>query len=395
MTQVLDTWIQRGYVVVQTDYQGLGTPGGHPYINGLSEANTVTDIVQAARSLNGSIGTDWVAAGHSQSGQAALFAAQYAATRQPQLSLKGAVAIAPGGIGLSRMVEFVDSGRPGAEAAAAFLPLIVLGAHVVEPAIDPGKLFTPAARPMLDAASTGCVAQIREVPPIPATEIFEPDADFGTLTRYLEEQDPSVTVPEAAAVFMTISAVGITAATAHAEPAVTRQPSAVTAGDTTSGVDHGITYRITVSPVDGVVTATVENGRFERAHNGAVVLGTGVGTVAAEVPRWYAARGRSIAVAQHIGADGHTLTLTPAMTAADDARVKDISSYSRLAEQIDKNLPGVVGGAIVGGILGACLFLIWGISIPVGVLIGGTLGGYVMGGPDLLDPVQAFATGRP
>ncbi len=196
VAQVLDTWIQRGYVVVQTDYQGLGTPGGHPYINGVSEANTVTDIVQAARSLNDSIGTDWVAAGHSQGGQAALFTAQYAAARQPELSLKGAVAIAPGGIGLSRMVEFVDSGRPGATAAAAFLPLIVLGAHVAQPAIDPDKLFTPAARPMLQAARTGCVAQIREVPPIPATEIFAPDADFGPLTRYLEEQDPSVTVPE-------------------------------------------------------------------------------------------------------------------------------------------------------------------------------------------------------
>ncbi|WP_232330540.1 hypothetical protein [Nocardia fusca] len=187
----------------------------------------------------------------------------------------------------------------------------------------------------------------------------------------------------------------ITAATAHAEPAVPKQSTAVTVGDTTSGVDHGIDYRITVSPVDGVVVTTVENGRFELAHNGAVVLETGDGAAAAEVPQWYAADGRSITMAQHIGADGHTLTLTPATTAADNARVKDISSYSRLSEQINKNLPGVVGGAIVGGILGACLFLIWGISIPVGVLIGGTVGGYVMGGPEFLDAVQAFATGMP
>ncbi|MEV0362288.1 hypothetical protein [Nocardia fusca] len=198
-----------------------------------------------------------------------------------------------------------------------------------------------------------------------------------------------------AAVFMTISAVGITSATAHAEPAVPKQSTAVTVGDTTSGVDHGIDYRITVSPDDGVVVTTVENGRFALAQNGAVVLETGDGAAAAEVPQWYAADGRSITMARHIGADGHTLTLTPATTAVDNARVKDISSYSRLSEQINKNLPGVVGGAIVGGILGACLFLIWGISIPVGVLIGGTVGGYVMGGPEFLDAVQAFATGRP
>ncbi|WP_328393767.1 hypothetical protein [Nocardia sp. NBC_00416] len=198
-----------------------------------------------------------------------------------------------------------------------------------------------------------------------------------------------------AAVLMTISAVGITAATAHAGPAVTEQPIAVTAGDTTSGVDHGINYRITVSPVDSVVVTTVENGRFEFAQNGAVVLETGDGTAVAEVPHSYAADGRSIAVARHIDADGHTLTLTTTPTAAENAPLKDISSYSRLAEQINKNLPGVVGGAIVGGILGACLFLIWGISIPVGVLVGGTVGGYLLGGPEFLGAVQAFATGQP
>lgn len=196
VTEVLDTWVQRGYVVVETDYQGMGTSGGHPYINGISEANTVTDIVQAARSVERSIGRDWVAIGHSQGGQAALFAAQHAGVRQPELSLKGAVAIAPGGIDLSQMVEFVDSGQPGADAAAGFVPLIVLGAQVVEPVIDPDELFTPAAEPLLHAARNGCLPQIRDVPPIPPTEVFEPDADFSALTSYLAAQDPSHTAPE-------------------------------------------------------------------------------------------------------------------------------------------------------------------------------------------------------
>ncbi|MGO4649863.1 hypothetical protein AB4305_33835 [Nocardia sp. 2YAB30] len=198
-----------------------------------------------------------------------------------------------------------------------------------------------------------------------------------------------------AAVFMATSAVGITAATAHAELAVTEQPTAVTAGGTTSGVDHGINYQITVSPVDRVIITTVENGKFEIAQNGAVVLESGDGAAVTEVPQRYAVGGRSIAIAQQIGADGRTLTLTPTPTAEDVAQLKDISSYDRLQEQINKNLPGVVGGAIVGGILGACLFLIWGVSIPVGVLIGGIVGGYVMGGPEFLDAVQAFATGQP
>ncbi|MGW4329344.1 hypothetical protein ACWEKR_26035 [Nocardia sp. NPDC004573] len=158
-----------------------------------------------------------------------------------------------------------------------------------------------------------------------------------------------------AAVVMALSAVVITAATAHAEPSVMEQPTAV-------------------------------------IDNGAVVLEPGAEATATEVPQWDAVDGSSIAIAQQTEADGGTLTPTP--TAEDIAQPADISSYDRLKEQINKNLPGVVGGAIVGGLLGACMPLIWGVSIPVGVLIGGTVGGYAAGGPEFLDAVQAFVANQ-
>ncbi|WP_040790814.1 hypothetical protein [Nocardia paucivorans] len=198
-----------------------------------------------------------------------------------------------------------------------------------------------------------------------------------------------------AAVFTAVAAVGIPAATAHAKPAVTEQPTTVAMGYTTSGVEHGINYQITVSPVDRTVVTTVENGKFEIARNGAVVLESYGGAKVAEVPQRYTVASRSIAIAQHIGADGRTLTSTPTPTAEDIAQLQDTSSYDRLQEQINKNLPGVVGGAIVGGILGAVPSLIFWITIPAGMVIGGIVGGYLQGGPEFLDAVQAFATGQP
>ncbi|MGY1941561.1 ABC transporter permease [Nocardia gipuzkoensis] len=57
-------------------------------------------------------------------------------------------------------------------------------------------------------------------------------------------------------------------------------------------------------------------------------------------------------------------------------------------------LPGVGTGAIVGGLLGACVILIWGVSIPVGALIGATVDGFAMGGPEFLDAVQAFVANQ-
>ena len=192
----LDSWLSLGYAVVQTDYEGLGTPGGHPYINGVSEANSVTDIVRAGRTLDSRLSRNWVVMGHSQGGQAALFTATRAAKYAPELRLRGAVPIAPGGVGLAQTVPYIQSNQPGAAAAEAFLPLILLGAQAADPAVRPEALLSDAALPALTVARTGCLAQIRAVPPIPPAEYFRSGADFTALTDYLTEQDPSRTDPQ-------------------------------------------------------------------------------------------------------------------------------------------------------------------------------------------------------
>ena len=186
----LDDWVAKGYAVVSTDYQGLGTPGIHPYINGDTETNAVVDIVRAARAMDPAVGSTWFVIGHSQGGQAALFTAAQGGERAPELHLGGAVAIAPGN-GLDQTPQYFRSGVPGIEAAEAFLPLILLGAQAADPAIDPSALLTERAQPLLTVARTGCIDDIRKVPPVPAGQVFRPDADLGPLTEYLARQEPS------------------------------------------------------------------------------------------------------------------------------------------------------------------------------------------------------------
>ncbi|AHK29646.1 MULTISPECIES: alpha/beta hydrolase family protein [Rhodococcus] len=186
----LDDWVAKGYAVVSTDYQGLGTPGIHPYINGDTETNAVVDIVRAARAMDPAVGSTWFVIGHSQGGQAALFTAAQGGERAPELHLGGAVAIAPGN-GLDQTPQYFRSGVPGIEAAEAFLPLILLGAQAADPAIDPSALLTEQAQPLLTVARTGCIDDIRKVPPVPAGQVFRPDADLGPLTEYLARQEPS------------------------------------------------------------------------------------------------------------------------------------------------------------------------------------------------------------
>ncbi len=85
-----------GYVVVATDYPGLGVDGTPSYLIGISEGRALLDSVRAAgRLLQASAGRRYVLWGHSQGGHAALFAGQIASNYAPDLQLVGVAAAAP------------------------------------------------------------------------------------------------------------------------------------------------------------------------------------------------------------------------------------------------------------------------------------------------------------
>ncbi len=187
-TAMIDHWLSRGFAVVATDYEGLGTPGGHPYMNGTSEANTIQDIVIAAHQWDRDIGSRWVAIGHSQGGAAALFSAMQANRRAPQLKLLAAVAMAPGGLGLSQTTDFIKA-HPDNRAALAFLPLIMLGAQAAEPSLDIDSLLTPSGVDLVNVGRVQCVAALRAAAAATSNPPIAADADIGPLKRYLETQD--------------------------------------------------------------------------------------------------------------------------------------------------------------------------------------------------------------
>jgi pimeloyl-ACP methyl ester carboxylesterase len=190
MDQTLDRWVAKGFVVVKTDYEGLGTRGPHPYINGRSAANTVVDIVRAAWDLDRRVGRTWFSVGHSQGGHAALFTAARP-QRRHDVRLGGAIALAPGGTSISQTAPYIMSNQPGAQQVMGFLATILVGAAAADPAVDPEALLTDEAEPLLDLAETVCQAQLTEAGlSVPPTEAFEANADLGPLTAYLRRQEP-------------------------------------------------------------------------------------------------------------------------------------------------------------------------------------------------------------
>ncbi|NUF11968.1 alpha/beta hydrolase family protein [Acinetobacter oleivorans] len=88
-----ETLLAAGYVIVAPDYEGLGTPGVHPYLNLSSEAKSALAAVKAVKEHYGAqLKGDWMSIGQSQGGHASLGTAEFANT---DTSYKGAVAGAP------------------------------------------------------------------------------------------------------------------------------------------------------------------------------------------------------------------------------------------------------------------------------------------------------------
>ena len=92
----LGPFLRRGYVVVATDYAGMGAGGAHGYLVGETAARNVLDSVRAARAFAAAeAGARFAVWGASQGGHAALFVGEIAAAYAPEIALVGVAAAAP------------------------------------------------------------------------------------------------------------------------------------------------------------------------------------------------------------------------------------------------------------------------------------------------------------
>ncbi len=93
---VLDKVIEEGWVMVATDYIGLGTEAPHPYLVGEPTGRAVLDAVRAAHAMPElDLDPRTVVWGHSQGGGAALWTGQLAPTYAPDTNVIGVASLAP------------------------------------------------------------------------------------------------------------------------------------------------------------------------------------------------------------------------------------------------------------------------------------------------------------
>ncbi|MBO3745667.1 triacylglycerol lipase [Streptosporangiaceae bacterium NEAU-GS5] len=147
----------KGWAVAVTDYEGLGTPGEHTYMAGISQGHAVLDSIRAATRVPAAklaSGGPVVVMGYSQGGSAAAWAAQLQSSYASELNLKG---VAAGGVpaDLLAVAEHLDGGASAGLAAAAGI-----GFDAAYPELNLNGYLTAEGAALFGDARDDCVGDI-------------------------------------------------------------------------------------------------------------------------------------------------------------------------------------------------------------------------------------------
>lgn len=162
-----------GYVVVMSDYQGLGTPGPHRYLDPTTAGNNVIDAVRAARSVVPEASNAWVGYGISQGAQAVWAANEEAASYGQGLRLVGTMSIAPV-TDLRPLVDAMQAGTLTVE-QKVLMPMVLEGLQVRHPDLELDDFLHGAMAQSIDVF-LGCAGENSSLRGIIAQSA--PAADF-------------------------------------------------------------------------------------------------------------------------------------------------------------------------------------------------------------------------
>ena len=155
-TKYLDHWLKQGYAVVASDYQGLGTPGGHPYLATRPAAYSVLDAIRAVQAdPNLKISKAVVLVGQSQGGGGAFATAGEATTYAPELDIRGTVA--------TGTPYFTNDTAPvvrdpnAVSGVFAYSLYIMYLAEQADPSFKIADYITEKAKPVIETTRTQCL----------------------------------------------------------------------------------------------------------------------------------------------------------------------------------------------------------------------------------------------
>lgn len=157
----LNAWLKEGFVIVATDYQGLGASGPHLYLNVRAQAYAVLDSVRAVLGGMKDVSNRVILVGQSQGGGAVFGTAGYAPDYAPELKVLGSVAT-----GTPGQVATGAPGRPSpyrpdqVNPTLSYQMYLVHTARLYDPSFKATEVFSERALPAYAKAKSLCVAPL-------------------------------------------------------------------------------------------------------------------------------------------------------------------------------------------------------------------------------------------
>lgn len=154
----LSSWLEEGYAVLASDYQGLGTPGAHPYMSGRPMAYSNLDAIRAVQSADFNVSQNVVITGQSQGASGAISTAGFAPDYAPEIDLAGLVTTGIPYFTEESLSAVLASADPDATSPNLALSLYSLAmVEMVDPDFKLRDIVADEAWPVVSDVDNACV----------------------------------------------------------------------------------------------------------------------------------------------------------------------------------------------------------------------------------------------
>jgi len=190
----LNAWLAEGFAIAATDYQGLGTPGGHPWGVLKPEAYSVIDSARSAIAAFPELSDTVILIGQSQGSRAVLAASLLAHRYAPSFKFSGTVAtgvaVAPPISIETKATQIPVPPNTGGGANARLAVESLFRFLALDKEFHPADYLSDSAKPAFEAARTGCNAAIEETADhdgVTTENVFKksPEAAAANAAKYL------------------------------------------------------------------------------------------------------------------------------------------------------------------------------------------------------------------
>jgi pimeloyl-ACP methyl ester carboxylesterase len=177
---ILAMYVRLGYVVVASDYAGLGTDFRSASVDLPSNATDIINSIPAARAAVPHLASKWLVMGKSEGGLVAM-AVDEMESGMDDPGFLGSVSLT----GIAQMEDIYQRLATGPSPGRVF-PLS-FAIKTVSPKFDVEEMLTAKGLPLYEQAAKSCLEV--ESQPISASEILRPGWDRGTLVQDFFRRD--------------------------------------------------------------------------------------------------------------------------------------------------------------------------------------------------------------